>query len=142
MKKALLFVAFAMVVAMVASSCQTGYSKSSYISALEKFVTGVEENWKSYTEEDWKKADERMQAFEEKYEKYKDDFTRDEERQVSKLMRKYEWVHLKGMGKGFLESLSDLYEEGKGVAEEAYEGYSELKETVTGFADSLSSVFK
>jgi Tfp pilus assembly protein PilP len=141
MKKIVLLLSSALVVAVLASSCQTGYSKSSYIAALEKFVSKVEGGWKSFTEDNWKKADEKMEAFEKKYEKYKKDFTKDEERKVSKLMRKYDWAHLKGVGKSFLENFSDVYEEGKNVFEEAYEGVGDFKETVSGFADSLRSVF-
>jgi len=115
MKKVLFLAACAMIVAIVASSCQTGYSKASYISKLEKFVTDVDENWKTYTDEDWAKADARMAAFEEKYEKYADDFTKEEESKVSKLMSKYSIIRLKGKVKTGWENLTGYYEVGEGA---------------------------
>lgn len=117
MKKALFLVACVMAVAIFASSCQTGYSKASYISKLEEFVTDVDENWKTYTEDDWAKADARMAAFEEKYEKYADDFTKEEESKVSKLMTRYGVVRLKGKVKTGWENLTGYYEVGKGLVE-------------------------
>lgn len=141
MKRIALLMLSAMVVTIVLSSCETGFSKKTYISSLEKFVTKVEENWKEYDEKEWEKADARMEAFEEKYDKYADDFTKDEAKKVLKLMTKYSTIRLKARVKSGWEELTGAYETGKGVVEGVMEGVKDIEETLGSYADSLDAMF-
>lgn len=122
MKKVLAILMLAMVVTISANSCKTGFSKGTYISALESFVTSVEQDYQDYDETDWQRADERMTAFNENYEKYADKFTSDERRKVSKLMTKYEVVRGKAKVSGFFNGINDIIDQGMGTVEGVLEG--------------------
>lgn len=136
MKKFALIVCW-MLAATALNSCQTGYSKSSYINSLEKFVNKTEDNWRSYDDGDWNKADERMELFKEKYDKYIEKFSTEEKKKVSKLMIKYKFIRLKGGAKGLWEDLTGMYEEGKGMVE----GVIDEMQDLTEYADTLNSIF-
>lgn len=131
MKKALAIMMFAIVVIVSANSCKTGFSKGTYISALENFVTSVEQDYEKYDETDWQRADERMTAFNEKYDKYSDKFTAEERRKVSKLMTKYEVIRGKAKVSGFFKGIGDIIDEGLGTVEGVLEG-------ITGTSDGDS----
>lgn len=133
MKKVLLFVACALMVTLATSSCQTGYSKSSYVSALEKFVNDVEKNGMSFSDKDWAKADERMEAFKEKQEKYLNDFSKDEKRKVSRMMRRYKFLKIKYTVKGYLEDGKSIMEEGEELMEDGGSIIGEVYEDVREF---------
>lgn len=122
MKKVLAILMLAIVVTISANSCKTGFSKGTYISTLESFVTSVEQDYQDYDETDWQRADERMTAFNENYEKYADKFTSDERRKVSKLMTKYEVVRGKAKVSGFFNGISDIIDQGMGTVEGVLEG--------------------
>lgn len=122
MKKVLAILMLAMVVTISANSCKIGFSKGTYISTLESFVTSVEQDYQDYDETDWQRADERMTAFNENYEKYADKFTSDERRKVSKLMTKYEVVRGKAKVSGFFNGINDIIDQGMGTVEGVLEG--------------------
>ena len=122
MKKALAFMMFAIVMTIFANSCKTVVSKGTYISALERFVTSVEQDYKKYDQTDWQRADERMTAFIEKYDKYADKFTSEERRKVSKLMTKYEVIRGKAKVSVFFKCIEDIIDEGLGTFEGVLEG--------------------
>ena len=124
MKRLLTIMMFAILVTISANSCKTGFSKGSYISSLEKFVNSVEQNYQDYDETDWQRADERMTAFNEKYDKYSDKFTADERRKVSKLMTKYEMIRGKAKVTGFFKGIGDIIDQGLGTVEGMLEGIS------------------
>ncbi len=56
MKKVLVTIAVVFVALVLANSCGTGFSKSTYISALERFVNKVEQNCGEYSSEDWQQV--------------------------------------------------------------------------------------
>ena len=122
MKKVLLFVMLAMIATITLNSCKTGFSKGTYISSLERFVTSVEQDYQNYDEKDWESADERMAAFVEKYEKYEDKFTTEERRNVSKLMTKYDVIRSKAKVSGFFKGIGNIIDEGMGTLEGVLEG--------------------
>ena len=127
MKRTLFYLSFTIVAAIVLSSCATGYSKSSYISSLEKFVGKVENNWKSYDEDDWTRSNKTMDAFKEKYSKYSEEFTEKDELKVAKLMAKYQWLCVKYTGKSWLDDLS------KKLSDENEELINDINDIVNSF---------
>lgn len=131
MKKALLYSVCALALFITTSSCQTGYSKSSYVSKLEKFVNKVEVNCNDYNERDWNKADERMTAFKQKYEKYEEKFTSTERRTVKRAMWKYRRIRIKAGLKDVWGDVTGAYDEGKGFLEDLNEGIEGIKETLS-----------
>lgn len=110
--------------AFAANSCKTGFSKGTYISSLESFVTSVEQDYEDYDETDWQRTDERMKAFNEDYDKYADKFTTDERRKVSKLMTKYEVIRGKAKVSGLFQGIGDVIDQGMGVVEGVLEGFT------------------
>lgn len=128
MKKVLAFMMFAVVVTISANSCKTGFSKGTYISALEKFVNSVEQNYPDYDETDWQRADERMTAFNEDYDKYADSFTSEDKQKVAKLMSKYEVIRGKAKVSGFFQGIDDIIDQGIGTVEGVLEGITGTSE--------------
>ena len=122
MKKVLAILMFAMAVTILTNSCKTGFSKGTYISSLERFVTSVEENYQGFNEADWQHAEERMVAFSDDYSKYADQFSSDERREVSKLMSKYKVIRGKAKVSGFFQGIEEIIDEGKGAVEGVLEG--------------------
>ena len=122
MKKVLAIMMLAFVVTISANSCKTGFSKGTYISSLESFVDSVEQDYQHYDEADWQSADERMTAFKEDYEKYTNDFTSEERRNVSKLMSKYDTIQKKAGVTGFFKGIGDIIDQGIGTVEGVLEG--------------------
>lgn len=110
MKRIVSFVS-AFMLLIVVSSCSTGYSKSSYISSLENFINKVEKGWMSYDTDDWTKADERMDAYLEKYDEYVDEFSKEEKQKVIKLIAKYQWIYVKRTGKDIKDRVSTWIDE-------------------------------
>lgn len=141
MKRTLFYLSITIVAAIVLSSCATGYSKSSYISSLEKFVGKVENNWKSYDEDDWTNADKKMKAFEEKYDKYSDDFTDNEIKDIVLLMARYKLTRAKATGKSWLKDIKGWFNDNKDFFDEALEDLKELGGSIEQFADSVNALF-
>ena len=65
-------------------------SKESYVKDFKKFIQKVEAAGSHYTEEDWKKADEKFQTFTgDCYEKFSSELTIDEQIEITKLKATY-----------------------------------------------------
>jgi len=141
-RTSLLLLLCALVISIAASSCATGYSKKTYISSLEKFVSQVEEKCNKYDDDDWAKVDERMEAFEEKYEKYSDDFTTEELKELAKIKGRYALVRAKSAGKSLMEGIKNLFEDNKAVIEGYMESLEDLDSSIEEYVDSIKSLFK
>ena len=65
-------------------------SKESYVKDFKKFIEKVEAAGSDYTEEDWKKADEKFETFTgDRYEKFSSELTIDEQIEITKLKATY-----------------------------------------------------
>ena len=65
-------------------------SKESYVKDFKKFIEKVEAAGSDYTEEDWKKADEKFETFTgDRYEKFSSELTIDEQVEITKLKATY-----------------------------------------------------
>ena len=65
-------------------------SKESYVKDFKKFIENVEAAGSDYTEEDWKKADEKFETFTgDRYEKFSSELTIDEQIEITKLKATY-----------------------------------------------------
>ena len=74
MKNSYLFVL--LVFALLFGACGAPDTKEAYLEKFEAFVEDVTRSYKSYSDEDWKKAVEKYEKFAgEWYDKFKDDFT-------------------------------------------------------------------
>ena len=68
------------------TSCEAMYSKDDYIQAFSDFITETEENCKTYTNSDWKKADQEYDKYANvEYERFKAKFNELDSPAVSKL---------------------------------------------------------
>ena len=60
-------------------------SKESYVKDFKKFIEKVEAAGSDYTEEDWKKADEKFETFTgDRYEKFSSELTIDEQVEITR----------------------------------------------------------
>ena len=65
-------------------------SKESYVKDFKKFIEKVEAAGSDYTEEDWKKADQKFETFTgDRYEKFSSELTIDEQIEITKLKATY-----------------------------------------------------
>jgi hypothetical protein len=129
-------------------SCSTPGSKDAYFDKFEKFIQRVEEDHADYNKKDWEWADSRFEKFNtEWYEKYKDDFTTEEQIEVKTLVVKYYSMKSK---KGLGRFLKDLFKDVDldGIDEDIQEyidnnlddDIDELIDGVTGITDSVINV--
>lgn len=139
-RTSLLLLLCAIVISIAASSCTTGYSKKTYISSLEKFVARVEADGKKYDSEDWEKADERMVAFEEKYDKYADDFSDKEVKDIVILMAKYKVAHAKATGNRWLNGIKGWFNDNQGVLDETLKDLKEIGSSIDQYVDSIATL--
>lgn len=87
------------------SSCSF-YSKSDYLEDFSSFITDIEENHRSYTEEDWLYMDQEYEDFiGENYEKFSDEFTKSEKKQVEDFKTKYQITKLKQKTGDFIDEI-------------------------------------
>lgn len=138
-KSIVVLIVYCVAVLLTMNSCQTGYSKSSYITSFEKFVEKVEANYSDYDEKDWERVDKRMAAFEKKFDKYAEKFTTEEKKKVSKLILKYKYVRGKAKVKSLFSDLSTVVEGGISAVGDIYE---DMETELDMWADSLESVIK
>ena len=70
-------------------------SKSLYIVSFEKFIDKVNDEYKNYTEEDWKKADERFKKLsDECYKKFEKDLSVEDKSKLLKYGVKYTYYRV------------------------------------------------
>ena len=81
--------AVSIVLIAVVFSCEPN-SKEQYMSDYKRFIDNVSANYKSYTSDDWKKADETFAKFNnEWYNKFKDQFSLEDKVRVTGYQVKY-----------------------------------------------------
>lgn len=86
--KTRLMMLIAVVALCIFSGCSD--SKESYVKDFKKFVEKVEAAGSDYTEDDWKKADEKFEALTgDRYEKFSTELTVDEQVEITKLKASY-----------------------------------------------------
>lgn len=142
MKKIVSLLLSTIMIFFVMISCATGYSKRSFAPSLEKFVSKVEKNWKSFDEGDWVKADKRMDAFEQKYDKYANDFTKEEVKEIVKQVAKYKVIRAKAKGKSWLNDFKDWLDNSKVVFEDGFKDLKEKGGYIDKYIDSIGSLLK
>jgi uncharacterized membrane-anchored protein YjiN (DUF445 family) len=114
------------------------YSKKTFLKNYYAFIDDVSENYKDYTDEDWKSSDEKLKKYtEECYEKHESDLTDDEKTEIWAKSLKY---YLKKYGfnlKKFIE------EDGNEISEKFKEEIDKLKNyNSEDFEKIFKDVFK
>jgi len=75
---------------MILSSCNTVYSKESYINSFERFITQTTANGIRYSEQDWLKADKLFRKYvSDYYNVYNSKLTQHERDGVDELRERY-----------------------------------------------------
>ena len=82
-----------MVVAMC--SCETGYSKKSYISQYRKLVEKAEKEYASCNDEEWENILKKNKALDYKYDDYKSQFDVSEKKEMKNLRWRFTMVEYK-----------------------------------------------
>ena len=83
------------------SACQ---SKSSRIDDLKDFVEEIQKDGEDYTQEQWKKANEKFSQLLDKINSY-EDLSEDELKEVAKLQGQYAATVFKNSGKAIMEQM-------------------------------------
>jgi uncharacterized protein YxeA len=102
---------------LIVVSC-TFYSKEDYLKDFASFVTEIEQNYKTYSDEDWSVKDQEYEEYTgESYNKFKAELTGDEKKQVGKLKAKYNTVKVKHKAEKIIDNVSDGINQLQGVVE-------------------------
>jgi hypothetical protein len=86
------------------SACQ---SKSSRIDDLKDFVEEIQKDGEDYTQEQWKKANEKFSQLLDKINSY-EDLSEDELKEVAKLQGQYAATVFKNSGKAIMEQMEKI----------------------------------
>ncbi len=91
--------------------CGIFYSKEKYIKDFKSFIIETKENCSEYEKSDWKISDEQYNKFTvELYEKFKDDLSEDEKREIYKLKGAYSTLKMKSNIKEIIDQASGFIE--------------------------------
>lgn len=94
------------------------YSKDTYLEDFSEFVTDVEQNYQSYSEEDWLSADQEYEEYVgETYNNFRAKLTDEDKKQVGKLKAKYQTVKIKHETGKMINDVSDGINQLQGVIE-------------------------
>ncbi len=110
-----------LIIVFGAVSCSF-YSKDAYLEDFASFVTEVEQNYQSYSEEDWLNADQKYEEYVgETYNNFRAELTNDDKKQVGKLKTKFQTVKIKHEAGQIMDDVSDGINQLQGVMEEVIE---------------------
>ena len=83
-------------------------TKDSFLNDLAAFVSDVENNYTSYTIEDWEFKDEEFKQYvENKIDEYRETFTDEDMDEIGRLIGRYSVVRAKGYGIQLKEGMDD-----------------------------------
>ncbi len=106
-----------LIIVFGAVSCSF-YSKDAYLEDFASFVTEVEQNYQSYSEEDWLNADQKYEEYVgETYNNFRAELTNDDKKQVGKLKTKFQTVKIKHEAGQIMDDVSDGINQLHGVIE-------------------------
>ena len=118
------------------ASCSTPLNKERYLKNFETFLSEVSENYKNYSDKDWKKETEKFEKFSGVwYEKFKDEFTWQEKLKIMSYQAKFQYYSALSQTSSFFdEMLKSL-------------NVQEIKATVqhyinNGLVDDLNQLYK
>ena len=90
-----------------------------YISDFNKFITSVEENYLTYSQEDWDKADKKFNTLSTiQYQKCKEQLSSEQNTEINKLIGKYQALRLQSMINSTGSQINNMLEQAAGFAEE------------------------
>lgn len=116
------------------ASCQLspcGFNKSSFLSKHEYLVDEAKEHRKKWSEEDWKKSDDKMKNLvEECYESFEEELTNQE---TSRFWTRTASYYVTRFGKGFIRRLGDQSE----LSETLKKGFDSIKRNPDGLLKDL-----
>lgn len=111
------------IIVLLSQSCSFN-AKDNYLNDFTAFVSDVETNYKIFTTEDWGLKDEEFKQYTEiKFDEHRKALTDEDEKEIGKLVRRYNVVRAKGYGK----QLKDGIDDAKNYIEGFLEGLSEEK---------------
>ncbi len=110
----------ALLLSMVAVSCNVPMNKDSYVKGFESFVAEVEANGANYTLNDWEKADERYENFtDDYYERFAGKLTPEDQNALGRCAARYGKVRMASARQGMSDDIEDGINFMEGYLEEA-----------------------
>lgn len=108
-----------LLLAFVLPSCKEAVFKEQYVSNFENFIEEFRKNHTTYTEEDWKKAEEQYTLLSEtEFNKFKDDLTAEQKNKVNSLKGSYYGIYAKHKAGELGNEFKDLLQQAEGVLKE------------------------
>lgn len=105
------------IIVLLSQSC-TFKAKDNYLNDFTAFVSDVEENYTTYTTEEWELKDEEFKQFTEtKFDEQRNDLTNEDKKAIGKLVGQYAVFRPKGYGKQLKEGIDDAQNYIKGFLE-------------------------
>ncbi len=128
--KPVLSILLCLLIFLTGCNSDTTVSKNAFLKKFRSFVEEVEQNYASYTEEDWDECDETFNTQSKiDYEKHKDKLTESEKKEVNNLIGRYNGYRLKGKSRIFIDDMDETIEEAKERAKGLIEAISESDTT-------------
>ena len=104
----LLLLAFSSIIIFSQCMLDECYSKKTFLKNYNTFIDDVSDNYKDFTEKDWKNSDEKLKKYiDECFDKHEDDLTEDEKAEVWAKSLKYYFKQYGFNIKKFLEEDSN-----------------------------------
>lgn len=101
------------------SSCKEAIFKQQYVSNFETFIEELRKDHIKYTEEDWKKAEEKFKFLSEtEFEKFKNDLSNEDKSKINTLKGNYFGIYTKHKAGELGDELKDLLKQAEGVLDE------------------------
>ena len=82
-------------------------AKNTYINNFEEFVVRVQENHKEYSETEWEEIEKEYSEFEKERKKYKEFFTKEDEKKISELEIDYSVTQVKDVADDLYDTLKE-----------------------------------
>lgn len=104
---------------LILFSCDIFFTKETYFTDFEKFISITEKNCKEYNQEDWDNSDiEYTQFTEDLYKKVYSELNESDQQRIGKLKARYEKAKFKYKLKNTIHSIKDGIQQTVGTIEE------------------------
>ena len=103
----------------------SSYSKDDYLDDFAGFISSIESEYQSYSDDDWSEKDVDFQLYaSEYYELFKDELTSDDLRIIGKLKAKYQTIKVKNNAARMMDKVEEGLNQLEGIIEGVIETIS------------------
>lgn len=104
---------------LLATGCTQSLTKEGYMRKYQSWITSLEHDYKNYKDDDWRHAEADFRMYSEtEYNRFKDDFSPQERKQVDQLTGQYYAVLAKYKTHEVTEELKSMIDNAQGMLNE------------------------